>query len=553
MKAYSSQPGKVFFAKDFGIFPQEEISESLAAFLLFLQKEPGNKVALFEKGTYYIDARKCQTRMLYITNTVGDQEFCENEVPHLNTLAMLFEETENLTFDGNDSIFVIDGKASNAALIRCKNIILQNLEIRHAHPDMHEFKVLAKNAHTVDFQLDADTLYQFENGKLFFYGSNYKTPADKNADFADWIGLIKEQTPDNVKRVLHPLAHYKSISEIGNHQIRVTYEDTARFTLGDCFYFYDVRRQFAGIFMDSCANVSLVNVKQRFNYSLAVVAQNCENILMDQIDFSPEKGSARKIVSAADFIQLCMCRGQVLVQNSHFKGAQDDCLNVHGIHFIITEKAGNKIAVRFMHPQTHGFNPLRVGDEIAFIHPETLLEKGRAMIEASCLLNEYEIELTLSNADTAMVNDAIEDISACPEVIFSNNTLNRIITRGLLITTRGKVLIENNHFINTTMSSILLSDDAKGWFESGMCLDVTIRNNRFDECGETPILILPENRKHEGAVHRNIRIMDNVFSSYKSPCIYAKSVNQILIEGNHFSDPDYLETKNCAQILNIPS
>lgn len=538
----------IIHAKDFGILPQTEISKAMASLLVFLQKEKKNKLVIFEKGTYYMDAGKCEKRLLYITNTTGDPEFDENETPHFNTLAMLFEGIENLTFDGNDSIFMIDGKATNIALIGCKNITLQNLELRHAHPDMHEFKVLHKTSHMVDFQLDPDTLYQWEGDKLFFYGNGYKTAADKNANSADWIGLLRKETPDNVKRVLHPLAFHKSITEIGDHKIQVAYDDTTRFAIGDCFYFYDVRRQFAGIFMDLCTNVTLLNIKQRFNYSLSVVAQNCENIFFDNLDFSPEKGSARKIVSAADFIQICMCRGQITVQNSNFDGAQDDCLNVHGIHFIITEKKHNKITVRFMHPQTHGFNPLRAGDEIAFISPETLLEKGRAVIESSCLLNEYEIELTLSDASTAMISDAIEDISACPDFTFLNNTLNRIITRGLLITTRGKVLVENNHFINTSMSGILLSDDAKGWFESGMCLDVTIKNNRFDFCGETPILILPENRTHKGAVHQNIRIMGNTFLSYNSPCIYAKSTDRLFIEENLFADNDYLETKDCTLV-----
>lgn len=538
----------IIHAGDFGILPGTEISEAMTRLLFSLQKEEKNKLVIFENGTYYMDADKCQKRLLYITNTTGDNEFGENETPHLNTPAMLFENIENLTVDGNDSVFIIDGKATNIALIHCKNVTLQNLELRHAHPDMHEFKVLHKTAHTVDYELDADSLYQWENQRMYFYGKNYRTAADKNADTADWIGLIKEETPDNVKRVLHPLAFHKGITETGDHKIQVSYDDTTRFDIGDRFYFYDVRRQFAGIFMDLCTDVTLINIKQRFNYSLSVVAQNCENIFFDSLDFSPEKGSARKIVSAADFIQLCMCRGKITVQNSNFDGAQDDCLNVHGIHFIITGKKDNKITVRFMHPQTHGFNPLRVGDEIAFISPVTLLEKGRAVIEASCLLNEYEIDLTLSDASAAVINDAIEDISACPDFTFSGNTLNRIITRGLLITTRGKVLIENNHFINTTMSGILLSDDARGWFESGMCLDVTIKNNRFDFCGETPILILPENHVHEGAVHHNIRITGNTFTSYKSPCIYAKSTDRLFIEDNHFADNNYLETKDCTLV-----
>ena len=162
------------------------------------------------------------------------------------------------------------------------------------------------------------------------------------------------------------------------------------------------------------------------------------------------------------------------MKDSYFDGAGDDCLNVHGIHFKITKKQENTITVRFMHPQSHGFNPLRVGDTIAFINPETLLEEGKTVIEKSELLNEYEIRLSVNNAEMASVGSVIEDISACPDLDFVNNMMTRIITRGLLITTRGKVNVSGNRFVSTTMSGILLSDDAKSWYESGMCCDVTL-------------------------------------------------------------------------------
>lgn len=260
---------------------------------------------------------------------------------------------------------------------------------------------------------------------------------------------------------MHPLFSSLSVRDMGGGVIRAKYLNTSRFTLGDRFYYYDVRRRFAGIFINRSENITLENIKQRFNYSLALVVQDSENLTVDSVDFSPEQGSARLLASVADFIQFCMCRGLMTVKNSHFSGAGDDCLNVHGVHFKIVDISGRDMTVRFMHPQTYGFDPLRVGDTVAFINPDTMLEKGQAVIEKSELVNNYDIKLTLSSADGAQVGMAIEDISACPDLDFVGNTLTRIITRGLLITTRGKVNVKNNHFVSTTMSGILLSDDAK--------------------------------------------------------------------------------------------
>ena len=65
----------------------------------------------------------------------------------------------DLVFDGGDSIFVIDGKVTNIAVEDCRNITLRNLEIRHTHPDMHEFLVVRKSAFSVDFKIDSDSSF----------------------------------------------------------------------------------------------------------------------------------------------------------------------------------------------------------------------------------------------------------------------------------------------------------------------------------------------------------------------------------------------------------
>ncbi|MGN1118131.1 MAG: right-handed parallel beta-helix repeat-containing protein [Acutalibacteraceae bacterium] len=539
----------IIHASEFGIAANEDITEKLAKLIAYVKHIDGEKTVVFEKGTYYIDSGKCKKHMLFITNTVSDKEFSSDETTHLNAVPFYFGEISDLIFDGGNSVFVIDGKVTNTAIENCKNITLKNIEIRHSHPDMHELRVIGKSPFHVDFETDRDSLYELRNGKLYFYGKDYRICADSNALNAYWIGLIRAKTPDKINRVHHPLFSVVNIQNIGERKIRVRYPNTFRFKTGDCFYLFDVRRQFAGIFINKSENIRLENVKQRFNYSLALVAQDTENITVCNVCFAPEKGSARKMASVADFIQICMCRGKVTVKDSYFDGAGDDLLNVHGIHFKITDISRDSLTVRFMHPQSHGFNPLRVGDEIAYINPETLLEEGTAVIEDSKLINEYEIVIKVSDLSGAKQGFVIEDISACPELEFSSNTSTRIITRGLLITTRGKANIENNHFTSTSMSGILLSDDAKSWYESGMCRDVTVKNNVFDYCGATPVLINPENNKYAGAVHKNIKIIGNTFKNYSGVCFSAKDSDDIIIKGNKFKIGKRIKMKNCKNVL----
>jgi hypothetical protein len=100
--------------------------------------------------------------------------------------------------------------------------------------------------------------------------------------------------------------------------------------------------------------------------------------------------------------------------------------------------------------------------------------------------------------------------------------------RGFLLTTRGKVNIENNTFHRCSMSAILIEDDAEGWFESGPVRDMLIRGNTFLGCG---IDINPQTRsaKPEEPVHENIRITDNWFDGAG---VSAKSVKGLSVTGN---------------------
>lgn len=539
---------KTYYAKDYGVWPNENITKALIKIFDMLKEEDGEKELIFENGAYVIDSNDCIRKKLYITNTVGDKEFSSDETPHANCIALYLDEIEDLTIKGNGAIFTIKGKTTNMVLDECKNVTIDNIEIRHLCPDMHELKVIKKSFFYVDYEIDRDTNCKMKNGMLYYYGQDFENPANKEAVTAYYNGLIKPETPEKIERVKHPLFGAVKVKQLGERQFRFYYPNTARFSVGNCYYTFEGRRQFAGIFLNKSKDITFTNLRQRFNYSLGVVGQDCENITLDKCEFAPEKGSARKIAAVADFLHFCMCKGKITVTNCFFDGAGDDCLNVHGIHFKIKKIDGDKITVRFMHPQAHGFKPIHKGDTIAFINPSTLLERGRATVLKSKLIDEYNIELRLDSTDGAKIGNAIEDVTYSPDVLFADNTLTKIITRGILLTTRGKVVVRNNHFISNTMAGVLLSDDAKSWYESSMCRDVTIEGNTFDYCGANGVLILPENISHAGAVHKNIVIKNNKFNSYKGACIYAKSTDNIEIEGNTYHTGPKLQTKNCTNV-----
>lgn len=521
-------------ATEKGLLPGTDITAELSALLKELAGSDEPKDLVFEPGEYFISSKKCDTEMLFITNTVGDDEFKAGGVPHRAPVALNFKNIKNLTIQGSGGIFVISGKVTNATVQNCDNVEIAGLAFKTLNPDFHEIKVVRKTAFTVDFELCGDSLYEENTGVkgYRFTGSDYKLDFFANRNHWGYLHKIFANDTNHVVRVKHPFFAALSVKETGKNLFRVRYPNTSRFTVGETYGIYDAIRQYNGIFIDRSKDIVLKDVKQYFNYGLALVCQDTENLTVDGVFFAPEPGSDRFIASCADFMQVCMCKGDINITNSTFEGAGDDCLNVHGIHFEIANMNDHKLTVRFMHPQSHGFNPLHAGDKIEYIDPKTLLTKGKANIISSKLINEVDIELGVDSTAGASTGDVIEDTTMCPNLHFAGNTLNRIITRGLLITTRGKVLVENNHFMNTEMDGVLFSNDAKSWYESGRVLDAVVRGNRFDYCGGYYVEILPENGGTGSIVHGNFVVEDNDFSSPVGGGINANGAHSLTIRNN---------------------
>ena len=91
---------QIIRAADFGIVPNTEIAENLIKLFAHAKATDGEKTVLFDAGTYSIDSAKCEQKMLYITNTVGDEEFEDGEVPHKNAVPFYLEGISDLTVDG---------------------------------------------------------------------------------------------------------------------------------------------------------------------------------------------------------------------------------------------------------------------------------------------------------------------------------------------------------------------------------------------------------------------------------------------------------------------
>ncbi len=148
------------------------------------------------------------------------------------------------------------------------------------------------------------------------------------------------------------------------------------------------------------------------------------------------------------------------------------------------------------------------------------------------MIDAKNIALTLKESvPPHIIDNVVENTTSTPRVWIHNDTITRIPTRGILITTRRRSVIKDNLIDRTYMSGLLVADDAASWYESGEVSDLKIDNNTFLKCGEPVINIHPEN-KQPGAVHKNIKILNNTFYLSDRIALSAKSTNHISFTEN---------------------
>jgi hypothetical protein len=223
----------------------------------------------------------------------------------------------------------------------------------------------------------------------------------------------------------------------------------------------------------------------------------------------------------------------------------DDPINIHGTSVRVEEiQAGNRLRCRFMHHQSVGLRWARAGEEVGFLENASMRTMERGFVKEFRVLSPEEFEITFMEAIPPGLEpgDALENLSWTPDAHIANNRFMSCRARGLLVSTPGKVVIEDNYFASSG-SAILIAGDANNWYESGAVRDVTIRNNVFDapcltslyQFSEAVISIYPEIpdlEANEEKYHRNIRIQDNEFHLYDYPVLYAKSVYGLAFKGN---------------------
>lgn len=492
-------------------------------------KTRGARELIWDIDGIILDADNAVKRVLFIANTAS-----EKEIPNGDRLvAFPIEGISGLTIDGQGNTVYYNGRMVQMAILNCHDITIKNFNFDYINPTVAEFLVVNKGLGYIDIIPNIDSGYTLEGGAFKFNCDNGGTM------------VIQECNPvtEITKRlcyVTNQTSFYHGskgckVNEDGS--IRIGIMSLISYNVGCTYQLASVIRDGAGVFMSNSSDISLLSNNYKFMHGMGVLSQLVRNINIDNCNFTPNRDRGRTTATFADVIHCCNCKGRVSVTNCMADGTRDDVINVHGIHFKITDIKENRVKCVFSHAQTYGFNCFEAGDKIAFVGKHSLREKGRAIVKRVEVISPRETVLVLDTKVPARRGDVIENITWTAEVYVDNLKTSNIPTRGILVSTRKKVVIQNSTFYKDYMSSIHISDDAKSWFESGMVRDVTIRNNKFVECCDYPISIRPECFGMR-AVHSGIAIENNEFVLLNNKLAIIRNADGVVMAFNKIVGSD---------------
>lgn len=528
-------PNFILNITDFGAYPDSRKSANLAIQKAISKaKEQGGGTIIFPKGRY---------------------DFFQNQsAPDEMTIAFHLFRTHNITIDGQGSDFIFHGSMRVCKVEHSTNSTLKNFTVDWERPYISQGEIIAIGDNYIDMSIDSQKYpFVIKGNKLYFVGEGWKETLSGHINVWDKsTGTIAYRTRD-----ISPLEIYKTKGgSLRGDNVELLAPNTIRFhgelfekhvKVGHIITFSQGNTyQYTGFELTRSTDTHLENITLYHALSNGIYANKCTNISMIKVSTTPNTREGRMFSTVNDASHFTCCRGKILIDGCNHAGQGDDFINVRGINSVIVEQIGN----RTLRCERGWF--LEAGDEIWHVSLASLQREHVLKVESSMpdpdKPNTFLVKFTNDIPKGIAKGDVLENKSWYPDLTIRNCHLQkRNRARGILVTTPGEVLIENNLF-ETAGAAILIEGDLANWYESGGVRNVTIRNNRFENCmtsgnehgtywewGQAPISISPSFQPEsidDQPYHRNIRIENNIFKAFDAPILYVRSVGNLIFRYN---------------------
>ena len=541
---FSCQRERVYDLSDYGLKPDsgENASPLIAKALQTIAAETkGNTVTiLLPKGRYDFYPDGASEREYYISNHDQDNP---------KMVGLSFEQMQNMVFDGQGSEFIFHGRMLPVSLVGSDNCTLKNFSIDFENPHISQVKILKNDTINglITYEVAPWVQYEIRDSNFVAKGEGWEHIPRSGIAFEGATKRLVYTTSDIAVAT-------RRVKEIAPRQIEATWRNK-KLIPGTVVAMRGWGRPTPGVFLYHDTDTKLENIQVHYAEGMGLLAQMSENITLDGFSVCLRGADdPRYFTTQADATHFSGCKGLIRSVNGLYENMMDDAINVHGTYLKVQKRIDDRTLLgEYMHPQSYGFEWGRPGDSVQFINSRTMEVLGAsnriASIQAADKPDEHgakQFRITFEQPVDASISEAgtfgIENLTWTPEVYFADNVIRNNRARGSLFSTPRRTVVERNLFDHTSGTAILLCGDCNGWFETGACHDVQIRENRFvnaltNQFQFTNAVIsiypeIPDLKGQRAYFHSGIVIEDNVFEMFDQPVLYAKSVDGLVFRHN---------------------
>lgn len=492
------------------------------------------------KGRYDFYPEGAEQKEYFISNHDQDNP---------KTVGIALENLKNITFDASGSEFIFHGRMLPVSLVSSENCTLKNFSIDFENPHISQVKVLENDTLNgiITYEIAPWVNYEVRDSNLVSKGEGWE-------HVSGWGIAFEGDTKRLVYRTSDIAVGTRKVEEVSPRVIKAPWNNK-KLISGTVVALRGNGRPTPGIFLSYDTNTKLENIQVHYAEGMGLLAQMSKDISLDGFSVCLRgESDPRYFTTQADATHFSGCKGKITSVNGLYEGMMDDAINVHGTYLKVQKRVNDSTLVgEYMHPQCYGFEWGFSGDEVLFIDSKTMEIIGdKNRIKSICAVDKptahgaKQFELTFEMPVDSVVGTegtyGIENLEWTPEVYFANNEIRNNRARGSLFSTPKKTVVENNLFDHTSGTAILLCGDCNGWFETGACHDVTIRNNKFVNALTnmfqfTNAIIsiypeIPDLAAQKQYFHSNIVIEENEFDTFDTPIVYAKSVDGLIFKNN---------------------
>lgn len=489
-------------------------------------------------GTYHLYPERAFEKYLQVSNHESG----------LRRIGFPLRGVSRFEIDGQGARLVCHGQMVPFLIEDCESLTLRRLSIDFARPFFLQGTVITVDEARQSFDIEvlSESNARLDRGRLV-YGQGAKPGPQtwwQSIEVSYWVDPATRTATVRQPAVALWNGRFKRAAEamqLAQNRFRLAYATNEMPTVGSVLISKGSPSRFSpGILISHSRNVRLEEVSIHHAGGMGLIAQRSENITVRHCQVTPTPGSARLVSTTADATHFVYCKGAIVIEDCLFENMLDDAINVHGIYGIVGDPMGPAtVGVFLSHLQQLGFDLAQPGDVLQFSPRDTLLPYGARTVKSVRHINEEYliIEFTESLTGFVLPDSRVENLSWQPSVTFRRNVVRNNRARSLLISTGGKVLIEENRLERPSMYAVLLEGDSHYWYESGPVSDFTFRKNVvIGHHTSMPLIHIaprqPDEKRLLPPYHRNLRIEDNVFKVVQPWLLNASRVGGLAFTGN---------------------